>query len=272
MGNQLNMNLFLKKPIVFFDLESTGVNVATDKIIEYAFIKLLPSGKQETLKGRVNPKIPIPIEASLIHGIYDDDIKNEPEFKEVAQKIFDFIASSDLGGYNAQKYDIPLLAEELLRCGIDFTMDDRKVVDVQVVFHKMEQRTLSAAYKFYCQKELNNAHSAEHDIIATVEILDKQLEVYNETIQNTVDFLHDFTNTHKNVDFAGRIVLNDEGIETFNFGKHKGKTVQEVLEKEPSYYSWMMNGEFPLYTKKSLTQIKEKIQLKKLSDKFKQSV
>lgn len=265
------MKLNIKRPIVFFDLESTGVNVATDRIIEYSFIKIFPSGDQEVKTGRVNPTIPIPLESSLIHGIYDEDVKDAPVFSKVAQEINEFIHNCDLGGYNAQKFDVPLLAEELLRTGIDFDMSTRKMVDVQVIFHKMEQRTLAAAYKFYCQKELENAHSAEYDIAATLEVLEKQLEMYSSSVQNDITFLHEFTKTNKNVDFAGRIILNEEGVEVFNFGKHKGKTVEEVLEKEPSYYSWMINGEFPLYTKKSLTDIKQKIQLKKLSNKFKQN-
>ncbi len=265
------MKLHLKKPIVFFDLEGTGVNVASDRIVEYCFTKLKPNGEQEILQGRLNPGIPIPLEASLIHGIYDKDVQEEPIFKEVAQKINAFLENADLGGYNSNKYDIPILAEEMLRAGIDFDISKRKLVDVQVIFHKMEQRTLSAAYKFYCQKELV-PHQAEADITATIEVLEKQLELYADKIENNIDFLSTFTSTNHTIDFAGRFIYDEKGNEIINFGKHKGKTVAEILEKEPSYYTWIMNGDFPLYTKKALKEIKEKIQIRKLADKFKPSV
>lgn len=264
------MNLLLKRPLVFFDLEATGINVATDRIVEYSFVKLFPSGKREVLNGRLNPTIPIPKEASLIHGIYDADVAEKPKFEQVASEIDAFIKNADLAGYNSNKYDIPLLAEEMLRAGLDFDLKSTKTIDVQVIFHKMEQRTLAAAYKFYCQKELENAHSAEADINATVDVLEKQLEVY-QNLENSVEFLNKFTTNEVAVDFAGRIIKNEQGVETFNFGKHKGKTVEEVLEKEPSYYAWMMQGEFPLYTKKALKEIKEKIQVKQLAAKFNSS-
>lgn len=261
------MKLKLKRPIVFFDLEATGTNIASDRIVEYSFVKLFPDGRRETKTGRVNPGIPIPADISAIHGIFDKDVVKEPSFEKVSKDIELFLKNADLAGYNSNKFDIPMLAEEMLRAGIDFDLNQVKTIDVQVIFHKMEQRTLAAAYKFYCQKELTNAHSAEADINATVDVLEKQLDVYK-NLENSVDFLNDFTTNETSVDFAGRIIKNDKGIEIFNFGKHKGKTVEEVLDKEPSYYSWMMQGEFPLYTKKALKEIKEKIQVKKLAGKF----
>lgn len=261
------MKLKLKRPLVFFDLEATGLNVASDRIVEYSFIKVFPEGKTEEKKGRINPQIPIPLESSLIHGIYDQDVVHEPTFDKVAADIDSFLKNADIAGYNSNKFDIPLLAEEMLRAGFDFDLNNTKTIDVQVIFHKMEQRTLAAAYKFYCKKELQNAHQASADIQATLEILETQLDVYG-NLENSVDFLSQFTTSETSVDFAGRIIKNEKGVEIFNFGKHKGKTVEEVLEKEPSYYAWMMQGEFPFYTKKALKEIKEKIQVKKLAGKF----
>ena len=261
------MNLKLKRPIVFFDLEATGVNVASDKIVEYSFLKINTKGDKKELTGRLNPGIPIPQEASEIHGIYDKDVQNEPLFKEVASEILSFIQDCDLAGYNSNKFDIPLLVEELLRANVDFDLRDIKTVDVQIIFHKMEQRTLSAAYKFYCNKVLDNAHSAKADILATYEVLEAQLERY-EDLNNDISFLSTFSTANKSVDFAGRIILNKEGEEIFNFGKHKGKKVGDVLLNEPSYYAWMMKGDFPLYTKKKLKEIKERLDVSKLAEKF----
>jgi DNA polymerase-3 subunit epsilon len=249
------MPLSLKKPIVFFDLETTGVDVAKDRIVEISILKLHPNGKKEIKTRRINPEMPIPESSSAIHGITDEDVKDEPTFRVLAKSLAAFIGNSDLAGYNSNKFDIPLLVEEFLRVGVDFDMSNRKMVDVQNIFHKMEQRTLQAAYKFYCDKELVNAHSAEADITATYEILESQIERYDE-LENDVDFLAEFSRRHDCADLMGRIVFNEEGLEVFNFGKHKGRSVEEVLAKEPSYYSWMMDGDFPQYTKKVLTAIK----------------
>src|SRR5690554_2617427 len=262
------MNLQLKRPLAFFDLETTGVNISADRIVEISVLKISPDQSEEVLTKRVNPGIPIPLESSLIHGIYDEDIQGAPAFGEIAQEIADFMDNADLAGYNSNKFDIPLLMEEFLRAGVDFSLDGRHFVDVQNIFHQMEQRTLKAAYKFYCNKDLIAAHSAEADIIATYEVLLAQLERYADVeiedkdgkkfvpVQNDVDALHKFTSLRQNVDFAGRMVYDEQGREIFNFGKHKGKLVEEVLDREPSYYDWMMNGDFPLYTKKKLTEIR----------------
>ena len=249
------MTLALKKPIVFFDLETTGVDVAKDRIVEISILKLYPDGKKEVKTRRVNPEIPIPKGSSEIHGIYDDDVKDEPTFKSMAKSLAVFIDNSDLAGFNSNKFDVPLLAEEFLRVGVDFEIDNRSLVDVQNIFHKLEQRTLVAAYKFYCGKDLTNAHSAEADNMATYEVLQAQIERYEE-LENNVNFLSEFSKRTNNADLMGRIVYNEEKVEVFNFGKHKGTPVSQVLERDPSYYKWMMNGDFPLYTKKVLTAIK----------------
>lgn len=249
------MKLQLKKPIVFFDLETTGVNVASDRIVEISIMKLHPDGKKEIKTRRVNPEMKIPAGASEVHGIYDEDVQDEPTFKALAKSLANFIGNSDLAGYNSNKFDVPLLMEEFLRVGVDFDLNNRKLVDVQNIFHKMEQRTLVAAYKFYCNKELKNAHSAEADNIATFEILESQIEKYEE-LENNVDFLSEFSTRNKTADLMGRIIYDQDGVEVFNFGKHKGKSVAKVFEEESSYYNWMMNGDFPLYTKKILTEIK----------------
>ncbi|WKZ74505.1 MAG: exonuclease domain-containing protein [Vicingaceae bacterium] len=249
------MKLNLNKPICFFGLETTGVNIGTDRIVEISILKINPNQTEETYTRRINPEIPIPHTASMVHGIYNDDVKNEPTFQQLAKEISTFIGNADLAGFNSNKFDIPLLVEEMLRVGIDFDLTNRKLIDIQNIFHKMEQRNLAAAYKFYCEKDLINAHSAEADIKATYEILQAQLERYNE-LKNDISFLHDFCERSKNVDLAGRIIYNDSQQEIFNFGKHKGKLVEEVLKKEPSYYNWMMDGDFPLYTKKVLTTIR----------------
>ncbi|NOZ46667.1 MAG: 3'-5' exonuclease [Chlorobi bacterium] len=249
------MNLALKNPIVFFDLETTGINVVNDRIVEISILKIDLNGNETSYTYRVNPTIPIPEEASKIHGIYDEDVKNEPKFSEIAKNIAKILEGCDLAGYNSNKFDIPLLAEEFLRAEVDFDMKKRKFVDVQVIFHKKEQRTLTAAYKFYCKKELIGAHGAEADVKATYEVLKAQLDTYDD-LENNIEYLNKFSSHSKNADFAGRIIFNEEGKEVFNFGKYKGKTVEEVLQKDQGYYSWILNSEFPLYTKKVLTAIK----------------
>lgn len=261
------MKLNLKRPLAFFDLETTGVNIAADRIVEISILKISPDGSEESKTYRVNPQIPIPAESSFFHGIYDEDVKDAPVFKDIAQEVADFIGDADLAGYNSNKFDIPLLMEEFLRAGVDFSLEQRRFVDVQNIFHQMEQRTLKAAYRFYCDKDLDNAHSAEADVRATYEVLKSQLKRYegvdwedktgqvSQPVVNDVDALHDFTNLSKPVDFAGRLVYNEDGQEVINFGKHKGSIAEEVFQREPSYYSWMMNGDFPLYTKKCMEKI-----------------
>lgn len=245
----------LTRPLAFFDLETTGVNVAVDRIVEISIIKLTPSGEEQVYTRLVNPGMPIPADAAAVHGITDERVANEPLFKVLAPEIIAFIGDSDLSGYNCLKFDVPLLMEELLRNGFDMDMRTRKVVDVQNIFHKMEQRTLSAAYKFYCDGDLRDAHSAEADTRATKEILLAQIERYTE-LQNDVAFLHDFGKRGTAVDFAGHIIENEHGIPVFNFGKFKGKTVVEVLKQQPSYYGWMLEAQFPSYTKKVLTELR----------------
>jgi DNA polymerase III subunit epsilon len=249
------MNLQLKNPIVFFDLETTGTNIVTDRIVEIAYHKVNPNGREETKTLRINPERPIPAESSAIHGIYDADVAECPTFKQVAKEIVKDIEGCDLAGYNSNRFDIPLLAEELLRAEIDIDLMKRKFVDVQVIFHKMEQRTLSAAYKFYCEKDLINAHGAEADTLATYEVLKAQLDKYPE-LQNDVEFLSKFTAQNNNVDFAGRIIYNAKGEEVINFGKYKGQKVTDVLKTDLGYYSWIMSSDFSLHTKKVLTNIK----------------
>ena len=249
------MELNLKNPIVFFDIESTGLNVATDRIVEISIIKINPDGSEEIKTRRINPTIPISPEAQKVHGISDEDVKNEPTFAQIAKSLAKWMEGCDIAGYNSMKFDIPLLSEEFLRADVDFDFRKRKLVDVQNIFHKMEQRTLTAAYKFYCQKDLENAHSAEADTLATYEILKAQLDKYPD-LQNDVKFLAEFSTKSKFVDYAGRIVYNEKDIPVFNFGKHNGRAVTDVLKAEPSYYSWMMNGDFTRDTKKVLTEIK----------------
>lgn len=255
------MELNIKNPLVFVDIETTGLDIINDRIVEIAVLKIHVDGKEELKIRRVNPTIPIPPQASAVHGITDEDVKNEPTFKEIARSLANFIEGCDFAGYNSNKFDFPLLAEEFLRADIDFDLKKRKFIDVQTIFHKMEKRTLSAAYKFYCDKELSDAHSAGADSFATFEVLKSQLDRYPD-LKNDVDFLAEFSAQTRNADFAGRIILDEKGVEYFNFGKHKGKTVTEVLEKEPSYYAWMMNGDFPLYTKRVLTNIYLKMRQK----------
>lgn len=256
------MELNVKNPLVFFDLETTGIDMVNDRIVEICILKVFPDGKTEVKTRRVNPTIPIPAQSTAIHGITDEDVKDCPTFKEIARSLVQLIEGCDFAGYNSNKFDLPLLAEEFIRADIDFDLKKRKFIDVQTIFHKMEQRTLVAAYKFYCDKDLNNAHSAEADTVATYEVLKAQLDRYPE-LKNDVDFLSEYSSKTRNVDFAGRIVLNDKDVEVFNFGKHRGRPVVDVLSTEPGYYAWMMNGDFPLYTKNVLTRIKLGLMAKK---------
>jgi len=249
------MRLNLKNPIIFFDLETTGINIASDRIVEISYLKVDQNGNETSRTLRLNPGMPIPEKVTAIHGISDEDVKDAPTFNEVAKSLARDFEGCDLAGYNSVRFDIPLLAEEFLRSGVDIDLKRRKFVDVQVIFMKMEPRTLSAAYKFFANKELTNAHSAEADTRATYEILQAQLDRYS-NLENDIGKLAEFSAHTRNVDFAGRIVFNEDDVEVFNFGKYKGKPVSEVLEKDPGYYGWMMNGDFPLYTKKVLTSIK----------------
>ena len=249
------MKLNLKNPIVFFDLETTGINIVSDRIVEISYHKVSPNGREETKTIRVNPEIPIPKEASDIHGILDADVADCPTFKLVAKEIARDIEGCDLAGYNSNRFDIPLLAEELLRAEVEIDLMKRKFVDVQVVFHKMEARTLAAAYKFYCDKDLVGAHGAEADTLATYEVLMAQLDRYPE-LNNDIEYLSKFTTQNNNADLAGRIIFNDKGEEVINFGKYKGQKVADVLKNDMGYYGWMMNSDFSLHTKKVLTNIK----------------
>jgi DNA polymerase-3 subunit epsilon len=252
------MNLDLKKPIVFFDLETTGINIANDKIVEISILKVFPNGNKESRTWLVNPEMEIPQGSIDVHGITNEKVATEPTFKELASKVNEMIAGCDLAGFNSNRFDIPLLAEELMRAGIDFDMKNRKAIDVQVIFHKKEQRTLSAGYQFYCEKELEGAHGAEADTNATYEILLAQLTKYKD-IGNTVDALSEYSTHGKRADFAGFILMNEEDQEIFSFGKYKGRTVVEVLKENPGYNNWIQNADFPLYTKKVLREIKERM-------------
>ncbi len=249
------MELNLRRPLAFIDIETTGINVSSDRIVEISILKINPNGKEEWLSLRLNPEMPIPEKSTAIHGITDADVADSPTFREVAKKLAAFLEGCDLAGYNAIKFDIPVLAEEFLRVNADFNFRKRKYVDVQVIFHKKEQRTLSAAYQFYCRQDLQNAHSSKADTQATYDVLKAQLDKYDD-LENDVDKLAEFSSFQNIADFAGRITYDDNGVEIFNFGKHKGRPVEEVFREEPSYYSWMMNGDFPLYTKKIITEIK----------------
>ena len=252
------MNLNLTKPIVFFDLETTGVNIATDRIVEISILKVFPNGNKESKTWLVNPEMEIPKESSEIHGITNEQVVTEPTFKELAKKVNEMVAGCDLAGFNSNRFDIPLLAEELMRAGIDFDMKNRKAIDVQVIFHKKEQRTLGAGYQFYCGKELEGAHGAEADTNATYEILLAQLDKYPD-LENSVDALSEFSTHGERADFAGFILMNDEKQEIFSFGKYKGRTVEEVFIENPGYNNWIQNADFPLYTKKVLREIKERM-------------
>jgi len=258
------MQLNLTKPICFFDLETTGINITNDRIVEISILKVHPNGTEETYTQRVNPTIPIPPEVTLVHGISDADIVDKPTFADISKEVYNLIKDSDLGGFNSNRFDIPLLAEEMLRAEIDFDMKNAQSIDVQTIFHKMEQRTLSAAYKFYCDKNLDDAHSAEADTLATYEVLKAQLDRYSD-LENDAKFLADFSSRKRFADFAGFIAYNKDEQECFSFGKHKGKLVTDVLEKEPGYFGWLLNADFPLYTKKVLTAIKLRAFNNKLS-------
>ena len=253
--------LTLKRPIIFFDLETTGTDNAKDRIVELALVKLSPDGKRDKYVKRLNPGIPIPPEVTLIHGITDEDVKNCQSFKQIAHSLYEWMRGCDLGGYNSSKFDIPLLAEEFLRVGINVDFTERNMVDVQQIFFKMEARTLGAAYQIYCNKHLENAHSAEADINATIEVLEAQLERYTE-IGSDVPSLHQFTNTEEYVDYARRIIMK-EGQPVFNFGKYKGRKVEDVFNTEPQYYDWMMGADFSLHTKQKISEILNRMKLKK---------
>ena len=255
------MALQLERPLVFIDLETTGVNLAIDRVIEIAIVKIFPDKTKQVKHKIVNPQIPIPKSASDIHGITDEHVKDAPTFKEVANELKQFIDNADLSGYNSNRFDIPLLMEEFLRAGINLDMSNRRMLDVQQIYHMMEKRTLGAAYKFYCEKELVDAHSAEADATATWEILEAQLNRY-EHLGGTLDTILQFTGEEKYVDFARRFIM-DNDVEVFNFGKHKGRPVVDVLKSEPQYYDWMMKGDFPLHTKQKLTEILNRTLLKK---------
>ena len=248
------MKINIKNPIIFFDLETTGINVAEDRIVEISYIKVYPNGKEESETIRVNPGIHIPEGATALHGITDADVAEAPTFKEIAKHISKVFEGCDLAGYNSDRFDIPLLAEEMIRADAKFDVSRRKMIDVQTIFHKMEQRTLAAAYKFYCGKTLENAHSAGADTRATYEVLQAQLDRYPE-LPNDVAALSEFSSFNRNVDFAGKMVYDENGCEVFNFGKYKGKKVIDVFKKDPSYYDWMMKGIFTLNTKKTLTEL-----------------
>lgn len=248
------MPLELKRPFVVFDLETTGINISNDRIIELAYIKLYPDGREENMTLRFNPQIPIPAEATRIHGISDADVANEPVFKEKATMLAETFKGCDFGGFNSNKFDFPMLVEEFLRAEVEFDTDNRKFVDAQRIYHQMEQRTLKAAYKFYCNKDLTDAHQAEADTRATLEVLLAQIERYAD-LKNDIDSLHQFSGMDRNVDLSGRIVMNEKNQAVFNFGKHRFKPVNDVFRAEPGYYQWMMDGDFPLDTKRKLTRL-----------------
>jgi len=255
------MNIELSKPLAFFDLETTGINLATDRIVEIAIVKIMPDGTKTVKRKLINPEMPIPAGASAVHGITDEMVKDAPTFRQVANEIKQFLDNADLGGFNSNRFDVPILVEEFLRVGLDFTIDGRKLVDVQRIFHMMEQRNLSAAYKFYCNKPLEDAHSAEADATATWEVFDAQIERYSQ-LGNTVESVVKVIGEDDIVDFARRFV-KEKGVEVFNFGKHKGKPVLQVLKEEPQYFDWMMRGEFSLNTKQKLQEIFQRNMLKK---------
>ncbi len=255
------MKLQLQRPIAFIDLETTGINFNTDRIVEIAIVKILPNGEKQVKRKLINPQIPIPQQAIDIHGITNEMVKDAPTFKQVANELKQYLDNCDIGGYNSNRFDLPMLVEEFLRVEINFDISDRKFVDAQKIFHQMEQRTLSAAYKFYCNKELVGAHGAEVDAAATYEVIEAQLEKYSQ-ITPTVDGIVKFTGEDNIVDFARRFVMQN-GVEVFNFGKHKGKPVTQVIKEEPQYYDWMMKGDFALNTKQKFTEILNRTLLKK---------
>lgn len=254
--------LQLKKPLAFIDIEATGTNVTTDRIVEIAIVKTLPDGNRTVKRKLLNPQIPIPQVCVDLHGISDEMVKDAPVFKQVAQELKQYLDGCDLACYNAYRLDIPMLMEEFIRAEVDFEMKGRRIVDVQKIFHQMEQRTLSAAYRFYCNKSLEGAHGAEVDAAATAEILDAQLGRYPQ-LGTTVDSIIKAVGEDQIIDFARRFTYDDKGVEVFNFGKHKGRPVADVLKAEPQYYDWMMKGEFPMNTKQKLTEIYTRTMLKK---------
>ena len=255
------MKLSLSRPIVVFDIEATGLNTATDRIVELCYIKVMPDGTEHTVTQRFNPGIHISAEASAVTGIYDEDVADCPRFAEKAAEVAADMEGCDLAGFNSNHFDIPLLVEEFIRAGINFDIGEARFVDVQGIFHKMEKRDLTSAYKFYCHKDLTEAHSAEADTRATLEVLEAQLDRYADTLKNNVDFLAEFSRRNRNVDLAGRIVLNDQGVETINFGKYRGRSVREVLRNDPGYFNWIMQGDFTKNTKDCFTRIR--LRLKK---------
>lgn len=249
------MKLNLKRPIIFFDLETTGVDTARDRIVEISMIKVMPDGEEITRTRRLNPEMPIPPEATAVHGITDEDVKDQPTFAQVAKSLAQFIEGCDFGGFNSNRFDLPVLAEEFMRADVAVDLKRRKFVDVQNIFHKKEQRTLVAAYRFYCNRELEDAHSAEADTRATYEVLKAQIERYDD-LENDIDFLAEFSSRGNFADYAGMILYDDKGVEIFAFGKYKGRSVSEVFRTDPGYYAWILNGNFPLYTKKLMTEIR----------------
>lgn len=260
------MALHIEKPIVFFDIESTGLNIIRDRIVEICLLKVWPDGKEEVMVHRLNPMVPISAESSQIHGITEDMILDKPTFKEVSKEIYDFIGDSDIAGFNSMKFDLPMIQEEFLRSDMDFDLKARNLIDVQMIFHKMEERTLSAAYRFYCNRELENAHNAEADTRATYEVFKAQVERY-EPLKTDMKTISEFIGLHLRLDLEGRIIWNDQGQEIFNFGKHKGRTVEEVFQREPNYYKWMMEGEFLASTKKIITDIRMRMLKNKFENK-----
>ena len=249
------MKLNLKRPIIFFDLETTGTDTSNDRIVEISMVKVAPDGEKTIKTRRINPEMPIPAEATAVHHITDEDVKDCPTFKQIAKSLKAFMEGCDFGGFNSNRFDLPVLVEEFLRAGVDVDFRKRRYIDVQNIFHKKEERTLVAAYRFYCDKDLEGAHSAEADTLATYEVLLGQLERYSD-LENSVEFLSEYSTRNLTADFAGRIGYDDKEQEIFTFGKYKGRVVAEIFEKDPSYYDWMMNGDFPQYTKKIITDIK----------------
>ena len=252
------MKLNLKNPVVFFDLETTGVNITSDRIVEISYLKVYPNGNEMSRTMRINPGMHIPKESSEVHGIYDEDVKDCPTFKDMAAELQQKFEGCDLAGFNSNHFDIPLLVEEFLRAGVDINLKDSRMVDVQNIYHKLERRTLVAAYQFYCGKDLTDAHSALADTRATYEVLEAQLDKYPNDLENDVDFLADYSQRSKNIDFSGRVVYDDNGVETINFGKYKGRAIKDVVMRDPGYFSWIQQGDFPLNTKRVFEQLRLK--------------
>lgn len=252
------MKLNLKRPIIFFDLETTGLDIAKDRIVELCYIRVEPNGNEEARSIRINPEMHIPEVASSVHGITDDDVKDCPTFADVAPQLAATFEGCDLAGFNSNRFDLPLLAEEFMKTGVNIDLSHVQAIDVQNIYHKLEKRTLAAAYKFYCGRDLENAHSALADTQATYEVLQAQLDHYPNDLQNDVDFLAEFSRMNRNIDFAGRFVYDESGKELINFGKYKGKAIKDVLSRDPGYYSWIMQGDFTLNTKQVLTKLRLK--------------